>query len=114
MHALQSPAADPIRSRGQLELELARLAMRLKIACGELTSGRLRGTGHEGREEIEVWYGELAADILARSDARIAVYARERLKALAARAKLAPQRPSAAAPAWARAPRLSVVRAVSP
>lgn len=97
---------DPIRSRGQLELELARLAMRMKHACGQLTSGRLRDTGREGAEAIAAWFAELADELVARTEARLAVYARERLKALAARLRIAPaaSRPRPApVPAPARA-----------
>ena len=98
MHDARPLPSDPIRSRGQLELELARVAMRLKHACGQLTSGRLRDTGREGAQAIAEWFGELADELVSRTEARLAAYARERLKALAARWRLAPSWPRAAVP----------------
>lgn len=90
MHDAQSRRSDPIRSRGQLELELARLAMRIKHACGQLTSGRLRDSGEAGRRTLADWFGELADEVIARTEARLIVYAKERLKALAARWRIPP------------------------
>jgi hypothetical protein len=89
MHDARPLHPDPIRSRGQLELELARIAMRLRHACGQLTSGRLRDTGQEGAQALAEWFGELADELISRTEARLAVYAKERLKALAARWRIA-------------------------
>lgn len=94
MHALPTLPIDPIRSRGELEFELARLSMRMRHAGGQLTSGRLRDGGRAGRETLAEWFGELARELLARTDARLAVYAKERLKALAAQLRIAPAVPS--------------------
>lgn len=89
MHYAPSFDPVPIRSRGQLELELARLAMRIRHACGQLSTSRLRDTGRVGAEAIGEWFGELADELIARTDARLAAYAKERLKALASRWRIA-------------------------
>lgn len=88
MHDFRSLHPDPVRSRGQLEFELARIAMRIRQACGQLTSGRLRDLRAAGRQTLAEWFGELANELLARTDARLAVYAKERLKALAAQLRI--------------------------
>lgn len=108
MHDARPHHSDPIRSRGQLEFELARVAMRLKHACGQLTSGRLRDSGRAGRDSLVEWFGEVADDITARTEPRLAAYARERLKALAAKWRLAPPRPALAAVPTRVAPQLRV------
>lgn len=88
MHDFRTLRPDPVRSRGQLEFELARIAMRIRHACGQLTSGRLRSSGQAGRQTLAEWFAELADELLARTDACLAVYARERLKALAAQLRI--------------------------
>lgn len=97
MHYAPSFDPVPIRSRGQLELELARLGMRIRHACGQLSTSRLRDTGRVDAEAIGDWFGELADELIARTDTRLAAYAKERLKALAARWRIAfAARPTAA------------------
>jgi hypothetical protein len=96
MHDARPMHHDQIRSRGQLELELARVAMQLRRACGALTSGRLHDTAGQGVQTVAEWFGELADELVSRTEARLAVVARERLKALAARWKLPPVWPHAA------------------
>jgi hypothetical protein len=97
MHHAPSFDSVPIRSRGQLELELARLGMRIRHACGQLSTSRLRDTGRVGAEAIGEWFSELADELIARTDTRLVAYAKERLKALAARWRIVfAARPTAA------------------
>lgn len=88
MHDARPMHHDQIRSRGQLELELARVAMQLRQACGLLTSTHPHDSDRRGLEAVAEWFGELADELVSRTEARLAVLARERLKALASRWKL--------------------------
>lgn len=84
MSRFEHPPSNSIRSRSELDIELARLTLRLQRALAHVAHGLPDIALQERREGVREWFGELAQDLLARLDPSLRAYGVERVRALAA------------------------------
>lgn len=89
MNSRPSASCDLIRSRGQLELELARLAMRVRRARVHADNGTFGDDTDRTQAAIAEWFDELGAEIASRTDPLLAAYARARIAALGGQLRIA-------------------------
>ena len=79
------PPPAPIRSRAELDIELARLTLRLTRALAHVAHGLPDVALRERRDGVREWFGDLTQELLARVDPALRAYAVQRIRALLAR-----------------------------
>lgn len=84
---MQSSSDDPsapVFSRAELEIELARLALRLGRAASHLSFSLADIDAAERREALGEWYAEVSARVLSRAAPEHRSYAEARVRRIAA------------------------------
>lgn len=84
----QDDAIDEIRSRGDLEIELARLAIRLQRASSHVVQGASSVDAEERRIALVDWFDSISDELLSRTDPSLKPYARSRIAIIGARCRV--------------------------
>lgn len=85
MYSSEDDAIAEIRSRADLEIELARLDLRLRRAAAHVVRGATPDGAEERRIALVEWFDSIADEILSRTGSSLKPYARSRIAIIAAR-----------------------------
>lgn len=84
----QDDAIDEIRSRADLEMELARLALRLQRASSHAVAGVAPEDAEARRVALVDWFDAISDEVLSRTVPMLRPYARSRIAIIGARCRV--------------------------